>query len=296
MSSRRWAWAGATVVGGLLAAIFLGARGTLGTSLTSSSLQAEGDSDLRARGGRPLEPPVQGRDEPFSLPEPEPPPGLADSRADAYAAARAKGEARPGEAALREVVRLFIEHNRQFADVQAQAEGLSVEEVEELTFFGMMAQQTQRWPDVEDVLENPVDAATRAAAEALLHDANAAFKAEMRRMVQSGATEAERWALIRQTQSDYRKRYFGLTGMTEAQLQTLLAGDPTRAYPGGTLPPPEVIAERQEEIAAEPPPRPPEAPPEEEQPPPPPPEERSPPPPPPPPEGEREGGEDEADR
>lgn len=265
----RWGW-GAALVGGALLAYLLFARETeepSGSAAELALIAARAEAENRVLEGRvrPTEPPVPGRDEPFSLPEPEPPPRLGQLRDDAYAAAVEAGTSRPGEAALREAVRVFIEHNRQFADAQAQAEGLTVEEVEELTFFGMMAQQTQRWPDVEDVLERPIDPAVREAAEALFHDANSTFKAEMRRQVQAGATEAERWALIRGAQEEYRQRYFELTGMNEAQLQALLAGDPDRKYPGGTLPPPEVVAERQEEVVTEPPPRPQEAPPPEEE-------------------------------
>ena len=47
----------------------------------------------------------------------------------------------------------------------------------------------------------------------------------MRRLVQAGAPEAERWALIHDTRQQYLETYFELTGMQEEQLDDLLAGD-----------------------------------------------------------------------
>ena len=208
---------------------------------------------------RPTEPPQPGRDVPVPPPEPKPPPDIKQLRVEAYEEAQARGDPRPAETAFRKAVDAFVEHNRQFADAQAQAEGLTVGEVKELTYFGFLAQQTQRWPEVEDILGNPLDEATRAAGEQLLHELNAEFKAAMRALVKSGGTEDERWALIRDVQDRYLEGYLATTGMTPEGLQDLLAGDLRRKYPLSETPGPEVLAE-QAEPPKPPPPRPEEPP------------------------------------
>ena len=214
---------------------------------------------------RPSKPPVPGRDEPFSLPEPQPPPDMNDVRAKAYAEAAERGDPHPAEAAFRKAISAFVEYNRQFADAQAQKEGLTLDEVKELTYFGFLAQQTQRWPEVEQILGQPVDAATRSAAEQLLHELNAEFKASMRSLVSSGATADQRWQLIRDVQARYREAYYATTGMNETLLQDLLAGDLGRKYPMSQTPPPEKLAE-QAPAPAEPKPRPDDEPPSRDRP------------------------------
>lgn len=212
---------------------------------------------------RPAHAPVMGRDEPFALADPEPPPGARQLGARAYREALARNEPGPAQAAFRKTVDAFLEHNRQLAREQAEAEGLSIEEVGELTQLGFVVQHTQRWGEVEDMLGEPVDANTRQNAEALMHDLNAEFKTDMRRLVQAGAPEAERWALIRDTRQRYLDTYFDLTGMQEEQLDDLLAGDWLREGSPAELPPPEQRAPRsgnEPEPSVDPPSRPAEAP------------------------------------
>lgn len=194
--------------------------------------------------GRPVRAPVQGRDEPFALPDPEPPPGVRRLGEHAYREALARSEPMPAQAAFRKTVDAFLEHNRALAQEQAKAEGISVQEVEELTQFGFFVQQTQRWGDVEEILGHPIEADTRRQAEALMQDANAAFKADMRRLVQDGAPESERWKLIQETRQQYLKDYFALTNMEEHQLDDLFARDWLRRGSPGEVPPPEQRATR----------------------------------------------------
>lgn len=194
--------------------------------------------------GRPVRAPVKGRDEPFALPDPEAPPGTRQLGEHAYQEALARTEPMPAQAAFRKTVDAFLEHNRALAEEQAKSEGLSVQEVEELTQFGFFVQQTQRWSDVEDILGRPIEADARRQADALMHDANAAFKFDMRRLVREGAPETERWKLIEQTRQRYLQSYFALTGMKEQQLDDLFARDWLREGSPGDVPPPEQRADR----------------------------------------------------
>jgi hypothetical protein len=195
---------------------------------------------------RPSTPPVRSRDEYPRVAEPTPAPDGEALRLAAYQEAVAREDPRPGEQAFRAMVSGFMEHNHEFAEAQAAAEGLELDEVEELTYFGLMAQQTQRWGEVERVLGGPVDEDKRAQASALLDELNRDFKQSMRDLVEEGVSAEDRWALIRSFQEDYRDRYFDITGMDEDQLDDLLAGDASRDHAPGSTPVPEDMPPRED--------------------------------------------------
>lgn len=178
------------------------------------------------------------------LPMPETPPDLLEVKAVAYHSALASASPRPAELALRKSVSHYIKYNRQFADAQAQAEGISVNEVEELTYFGFLAQATQRWEEVEEVLGEALTEEIRMKADTWMYDLNDEFTATMREMVAQGATEPERWAYIREVQERYLTKYYKITGMTTDNLQDVLAGDVTRTYPVMEDLPPELTSQQ----------------------------------------------------
>lgn len=212
---------------------------------------------------RPLSPPVEGVDEPFSLPDPEAPAEMESVRAAALEQALAFGHPRPGEVAFRASVGAFMEHNRQFAEAQAQQEGLSLDEVEDLTAFGFEAQLGQRWSEVEEVLGEPVSEAAREAASTHLHATNRMFKDAMRGLVASGAPAAERQALIDRTRREYWAGYDQITGMNRETFDRLLMGDAGRDFAGQPRPTPAQAAEQMKELPGPEPVRPEEAPPAE---------------------------------
>ena len=61
-----------------------------------------------------------------------------------------------------------------------------------------------------------------------MHDSSAAFKAALRKLVAEGAPESARRKLFADTQENYQRAYFALTGMNSELLDDLLAGDPSR--------------------------------------------------------------------
>src|SRR5688572_9477610 len=154
---------------------------------------------------RPIDPPdPTSYVAPRALPHPEPPPQMARIRADAFVEAIEEHADRPGETAFRTSVSAFLQHNRKFAEAQADREGLTIEEIEELTYLGLMVQESQRWGDVEELVGRAISDEERAQGETLMHDLNREFKATMRRMVSEGASTAERWRYIRETEARYR--------------------------------------------------------------------------------------------
>ena len=193
---------------------------------------------------RPVTPPEPGRDVPSPTPHPELPADSGRILSEAYAKAIASGDERPGDKAFRATIDAFMAHNKAFAEAQAAEEGVSLAEVHEFTYFGFLALQTQQWPEVEAVLGHPLSETERAQAEQLMHDTNATFKAEMRKLVAEHASEAARKQLFADTQARYKRAYFAITGMNDELLDDLLAGDPSRpGAPSATpipdrLPPP----------------------------------------------------------
>jgi hypothetical protein len=190
---------------------------------------------------RPRTPPVPGQARPRPAPMPEFPTQAREIQAQAYAQAKAAGEVRPGEKAFRATVDAFMKYNHAAAVEQARHEGITVEEVAELTYFGFMAQNTQRWPEVEEIIGRALNEDERTAGEDLMHDANTEFKGAMRKLVADGAPAEARWKLIRDTQERYQREYFALTGMTPETFDDFLAGDITRPGAPAATPLPEDI-------------------------------------------------------
>jgi hypothetical protein len=233
----RWRWplAAAAVVAAAVALLLVWPRPP-----ASGSRAGAGDrSQLTPE--RPRTPPVPGRDEPRRVPMPELPPQASEIQARAYAEARAAGAQRPGEKAFRATVDAFMKYNRAFAEEQARNEGITVDEVGELTYFGFLVLHTQRWGEVEELLGRAVDPDERALAEELMHTANAEFKGAMRKLVAEGAPAEARWELVRDAEERYQREYLAITGMTPELLDDLLAGDIARAGAPVATPPPEDI-------------------------------------------------------
>ena len=152
------------------------------------------------------------------------PPGAEVAATEAYARARADGRP-PGEAAFRAMIHAFIEYNLEFAKAQAAKEGITVAEVEELTYLGYLVMATQRLSDVEDVTGRVYTDAERAHVASLMGEHNVAFKDTLRAAVARGAAEAERWQLIRAAEAAYLEDLYAATGLDADGLDSLLAGD-----------------------------------------------------------------------
>ncbi len=156
-------------------------------------------------------------------------------------------------AAFRAVSDLYIDANIELAKNQALAEGLTLDQVRELTSFGQLVLATQRTADLEQILGRDLTAEQADELGTLMMSANAAFKDRMRKLVAAGASEAQRWALIRETQAAYLEGFHAATGMTEDQLDDLLAGNvglpgapASSEPPDGPVPPAEPLDDLRE--------------------------------------------------
>jgi hypothetical protein len=196
----------------------------------------------RAAPARPRLPPRPSDAPPPAPDEPAAPVPTPEMRAEIVE--RARGAERPGMTAFRVFSDLYVDHNLDFARRQAESEGLSLDQVRELTYFGLLVLATQRVPDLEEILDKPLTEEQREGLSALMIAANGEFKDKMRGLVAAGASEAERWSLIREAQADYLADLYATTGMNEDLLDDLLAGNmnlpgaPINTEPPTGAPPP----------------------------------------------------------
>jgi hypothetical protein len=206
---------------------------------------------------RPSQPPTRESRHP-ARDEPGPPVPTAAMRRTM--AEKARGAPDPGMVAFRTFSDLYVDANLDFARKQAEREGITVEEVRELTGFGLLVLATQRVTDVEEVLGRPLTEEQRESLSALMTSANRDFKDRMRALVAAGASESERWRLIRDTRARYLSDFYAATGMNQQLLDDLLAGNMLLpGAPAATEPPgqPVTPAGPRDDVAApvRPPPR-----------------------------------------
>ncbi|MEZ4398652.1 MAG: hypothetical protein R3B06_01440 [Kofleriaceae bacterium] len=180
---------------------------------------------------KPARPPPPGAPR-VRVPTPQMPPTAVAAGQAAADAARAAGRP-PGEAAFRAMIHAFIEYNLEFAKAQAAKEGITVDEVEELTYLGYLVMATQRLDDVADLTGRTYTEVEREEIAGLMRTHNDAFKDALRAAVARGAPEAERRQLIADTEAAYRADLFARTGLDEDQLDSLLGGD--LAKPGAPI-------------------------------------------------------------
>ena len=136
-----------------------------------------------------------------------------------------RGSTRPGRDAFRAVSERYVDENLELAKRQAAAEGLTLPEVRELTYFGLMVLATQRFEDVEAITGRPLGADQRDALARLMQSSNGEFREAMHALVARGGGEAERGKLIRDTEARYQTELFRISGLDDGMLDDLLAGN-----------------------------------------------------------------------
>jgi hypothetical protein len=152
-----------------------------------------------------------------------------------------RGNPAPGEAAFAAYSDRFIDENLAMAEEQARAEGITLPEVRALTRLGLLVMSTQRLADVEEVLGRELPPETKDALEDMVQRENGAFKDQMRAMVAKGASEEQRWDLIRAADARYREEFFKLSGMTPELLDDMLAGNLLLPGAPGATPDPSTL-------------------------------------------------------
>lgn len=160
--------------------------------------------------------PTVGAPEPESLPTHE-------LGIKAYAQAVEAGDENPGEKAFRADAKEFFLYNAKLAEERAAQEGITMEELEELTYMGALAMHIRRWDVVEQMLGHPMSPEDRAAGDDLIFAASNELKATIRGQVASGASAEERWKVIRAQQASFIEKYKAITKLSAENYDTLLA-------------------------------------------------------------------------
>lgn len=239
------------------AAAIVGVWWWLSRDSASAPPTPEVDMSLVAAPVKPKVAPLVGEDR-AQAPMPEmPAPDLDDLRA-VYDQALAEGK-RPGDAAFRRMIAKFMEYNAEFARAKAVKEGLTLAEIEELTYFGFLVMATQQPTEIEDLIGRTLAEDEREQLGQLAEARNQEFSEAMHALVERGAPASERWALIAATESGYRADLFALTGLDDETLDDLLAGDISRTgapanaeYPDVVVPQPYVPDEQRPEVGTPP--------------------------------------------
>jgi hypothetical protein len=143
--------------------------------------------------------------------------------AKVYADAVAAGEPNPGEKAFRADALAFYDHNTELGDEKAAREGVTVDELKELTVLGLVAMHLRRWNAVTQVTGRELTADERARGDELVFSASKELKAAIREHVAKGDSSEARWATIRKLQASFVERYKALVKISDADYDRLLA-------------------------------------------------------------------------
>jgi hypothetical protein len=180
---------------------------------------------------RPSRAPGPNDPKPAAAPLPKLP--ALSAREKVQLAEQVRGSKQPGRDAFRAVSDRYVDENLDLAKRQAAAEGLSLPEIREVTYFGLLVLATQRFEEVEAITGRPLTEAQRDELAKLMQTSNGDFTKTMRGLVARGASEDERGKLIRDTEARYLGELYRISGLDEPLLDDLLAGN--MALPGAPV-------------------------------------------------------------
>jgi hypothetical protein len=143
--------------------------------------------------------------------------------AKVYADAVAAREKNPGEKAFRADALAFFEHNGDLAEEKAAKEGITTDELKELTFLGLVAMHLRRWDAVARVTQRELTADERARGDELVFSSSNALKAAIREHVARGDSAEARWATIRKLQASFIEQYQELVRISPEDYDRLLS-------------------------------------------------------------------------
>jgi len=146
-----------------------------------------------------------------------------EAGARVYAAAVAAGEKNPGEKAFRADTAAFFEFNGDLGEERAAQEGITADEVKELTYLGLLAMHIRRWDEVSRVIKRELTADERARGDALVFSASNELKAAIRAQVAKGESAEARWDTIRKLQASFVEKYKAIVRISPEDYDRLLS-------------------------------------------------------------------------
>jgi|GEM_PF-2652605 len=144
----------------------------------------------------------------------------------AYASAVSSGQAMPGTAAMHADTDLYVDYNLELADEQARVEGLTFDEVRELTFFGAVGMRTTQPHVVEDVLGRELTSGEVERLNEILRQADEALTARLHEHVEGASPLGTRWATIQAAEQEYIDQFRSAFGIDSDGFDRMLRPDP----------------------------------------------------------------------
>lgn len=185
------------------AVVIFGGRGDARPLTPSQALSERNESQGRVEAPRP--PPARRATPGVTLRAPSAPTGS------------------PGALALRAQADDFVEQQADAVRAHMAREGLTLDETRELTYFGILAVQSQDWQRVESLTGAPLSEDARRQTWEAMMARSQEMRRELQEQIARGESEDARWDTIARIEDGYLQDYFRVTGMTPALLDELLA-------------------------------------------------------------------------
>jgi hypothetical protein len=143
----------------------------------------------------------------------------------AYTSAIAADQKHPGALSFRADTDFYCEHNQSAVADQARKEGITVDEVKELTYFGFAMMRMTQPHKIADVIGRQLSAEESEWLGDWLARENTRFQDEMHDAVDAGASVEQRWDLIHSAEQRTIAELKQTFGMSDDQIDALLAPD-----------------------------------------------------------------------
>ncbi len=140
-----------------------------------------------------------------------------------YAEAVAAGDPNPGEKAFRADALAFFEFNGDLGEEKAAKEGVTLDELKELTYMGLLAMHIRRWDTVGRLTGREMSPEEQVKGDELVFSASNALKAAIREHVAKGDPPEARWETIRKHQASFIEQYKALVKISPEQYDRLLS-------------------------------------------------------------------------
>lgn len=140
-----------------------------------------------------------------------------------YADAVAAGDPNPGEKAFRADALAFFEFNGDLGEEKAAKEGVTLDELKELTYMGLLAMHIRRWDTVGRLTGRELTPEEQVKGDELVFSASNSLKAAIREHVAKGDSPEARWETIRKHQASFVEQYKALVKISPEDYDRLLA-------------------------------------------------------------------------
>jgi hypothetical protein len=131
-------------------------------------------------------------------------------------------DAAPGAVAFRGYTDDYVDAQPAIARDHMAREKITMEETRELTYFAVLAVESQDWARVESLTGRPLGNDQRREVWESMMARSQEMRRHMGEAIANGADEGARWETIGRVEGGYLEDYYRITGMTPALLDQLL--------------------------------------------------------------------------